>query len=117
MDICSVRAQLLGSLVSLLLLAGCPYYPPPGATVVMTPASFERSFAAAAGAMHDEGLTITVQDAGSGTIVGGLDGSTVTATVRRQADGSVVVQFNSRDARDPALLERISSRYDRLMGR
>jgi hypothetical protein len=83
----------------------------------MTPASFDRSFAAAAGAMHDEGLTITVQDAGSGTIVGGLDGSTVTATVRRQADGSVVVQFNSGDARDPALLGRISSRYDRRMGR
>jgi hypothetical protein len=113
----SVCLLVMSSFVSLLLLTGCPYYPPPAATVVMTPASFDRSFAAAAGAMHDEGLTITVQDAGSGTIVGGLAGSTVTATVRRQADGSVVVQFNSRDARDPALLERISSRYDRLMGR
>lgn len=115
--VASLCLLFLSVFVSLLPLTGCPYYPPPGATVVMTPASFDRSFAAAAGAMHDEGLTITVQDRGSGTVVGGLDGSTVTASVRQQADGSVVVQFNSRDVRDPGLLDRISSRYDRLMGR
>jgi hypothetical protein len=115
--VASLCLLFLSAFVLLLPLTACPYYPPPGATVVMTPASFDRSFAAAAGAMHDEGLTITVQDRDSGTVVGGLGGSTVTASVRRQADGSVVVHFNSGDARDPALLERISSRYDRLMGR
>jgi hypothetical protein len=115
--IASICLLLISAFVSLLPLTGCPYYPPPVATVVMTPASFDRSFAAAAGAMHDEGLMITVQDPGSGTVVGRQDSSTVTASVRRQADGSVLVQFDSADARDPALLRRISSRYDRLMGR
>lgn len=102
---------------SLLTLTGCPYYAAPPGTVVMTPASFDRSFSAAAGAMRDEGLALTVQDPGTGNIAGGLDGSTVTASVRQQADGSVVVQFNSGNARDPALLDRISRSYDRRMGR
>ncbi|MFC0401089.1 hypothetical protein [Paraburkholderia rhizosphaerae] len=82
----------------------------------MTPASFDRSFSAASGAMADQGLTITVRDPASGTIVGELRGSTVTANVSRQADGSVVVQFNS-SSRDSTLLERISRSYDRRMGR
>ncbi|EIM94280.1 MULTISPECIES: hypothetical protein [Paraburkholderia] len=67
--------------------------------------------------MHDEGLVITVQDPASGNVVGTFEGSTVTASVRQQADGSVVVQFNSVDARDPTLLNRISRSYDRRMGR
>jgi len=36
---------------------------------------------------------------------------------RQQPDGSVVVRFNSSDARDPTLLQRISQSYDRRMGR
>nr|WP_087733191.1 hypothetical protein [Paraburkholderia piptadeniae] len=107
----------MGAFGLLLPLAGCPYYAVPPGTVITTPASFDRSFAAASGAMRDEGLSITVQDPASGTIAGGLDGATVTASVRQQADGSVVVQFNSRDARDPSLLDRISRSYDRRMGR
>lgn len=102
---------------SLLPLAGCPYYAVPAGTVITTPASFDRSFAAASGAMRDEGLSITVQAPASGTIVGGLDGGVVTASVRQQADGSVVVQFDSKNARDPALLDRVSRSYDRRMGR
>nr|WP_224011339.1 hypothetical protein [Paraburkholderia tropica] len=110
--------MLAGVCAGLLSLAGCPYYyaPPPG-TVVMQPASFDRSFSAAAGAMRDEGLTMTVQDPGTGAIAGTIDGSTVTANVRQQGDGSVIVQFNSADARDPSLLGRISRSYDRRMGR
>ncbi|NLP63791.1 hypothetical protein [Paraburkholderia sacchari] len=102
----------------LLPLAGCPYYyaPPPG-TVVMQPASFDRSFAAAAGAMSDEGVAITVQDPGTGAIAGTAAGGTVTANVRQQADGSVMVQFNSGTAQDPTLLGRINRSYDRRMGR
>jgi hypothetical protein len=84
---------------------------------VFRAADFDRSFAAASGAMRAEGLSITVQDPASGMIVGGLDGATVTASVRQQADGSVVVQFNSKDARDPSLLDRISRSYDRRMRR
>jgi hypothetical protein len=83
----------------------------------MTPASFDRSFAAASGAMGDEGLAITAHDPARGTIVGELNGSTVTASVRQQTDGSVVVQFSSANAGDPTLLNRISRSYDRRMGR
>ena len=114
----TVKCALLISICACLLpLAGCPYYAVPAGTVVTTPASFDRSFAAASGAMHDEGLVITVQDPASGNVVGTFEGSTVTASVRQQADGSVVVQFNSVDARDPTLLNRISRSYDRRMGR
>ncbi|WP_342773478.1 hypothetical protein [Paraburkholderia dinghuensis] len=67
--------------------------------------------------MSDEGLAISVQDPASGTVVGNLNGATVTATVRQQADGSVVVQFHSPNAGDPTLLSRISQSYDRRMGR
>lgn len=111
------RFMLAGVCAGLLPLAGCPYYAPPPATVVMTPASFDRSFSAAAGAMRDEGVAITVQDPGTGAIAGTVGGSTVTANVRQQSDGSVIVRFNSGDARDPSLLERISRSYDRRMGR
>jgi hypothetical protein len=101
---------------ALLALSACPYYVPAG-TVVMKPASYDRSFAAAAGAMGDQGLAITVQDPAGGTIVGRLDTTTVTASVRQQADGSVQVRFDSSDTRDPTLLQHVSSSYDRRMGR
>ncbi|SAL50330.1 hypothetical protein [Caballeronia humi] len=102
----------------LIVLSACAYYPVPAAgTVVMTPASYDRSFSAAAGAMRDEGLTLTVQDPASGNIAGQLGNSTVTANVRQQSDGSVRVQFDARDAQDPTLLDRISRSYDRRMGR
>jgi hypothetical protein len=110
------RLIVLITFAALLPLTGCPYYVPAG-TVVTTPASFDRSFSAAAGAMSDEGLAITVQDPASGTVIGNLNDTTVTAGVRQQPDGSVVVKFNSADARDPTLLQRISHSYDRRMGR
>jgi len=111
------RRFVLFSVCMLVLpLTGCPYYAPPPGTVVTVPASFDRSFSAAAGAMRDEGLVISIQDPGTGTVVGELDGSTVTASVRQQPDGSVVVQFNS-PTRNPTLLDRISRGYDRRMGR
>ena len=100
---------------SALVLSGC-YYPPP-AYPVQVPASFDRSFAAASGAMRDQGLAVNVEDRGSGTIVGTLGGATVTASVRQQADGSVRVQFDANGPRDPALIDRISRSYDGRMGR
>ncbi|MCP3710416.1 hypothetical protein M3I54_26185 [Paraburkholderia sp. CNPSo 3274] len=111
------RLVLAGVCACLLPLAGCPYYAVPAGTVVMTPASYDRSFAAAAGAMRDEGLAITVQDPGTGTIAGTLDGGTMTANVQQQSDGSVVVKFDTADARDPTLIHRVVSSYDRRMGR
>jgi hypothetical protein len=50
------RLLLTGVIGSLLTLTGCPYYAVPPGTVMTTPASFDRSFAAASGAMRDEGL-------------------------------------------------------------
>ena len=42
----------IGLWAFLLPLAGCPYYAAPPGPVVMTPASYDRSFSAASGAMH-----------------------------------------------------------------
>ena len=100
---------------AVLALSGCYYVPP--AYPVQVPASFDRSFAAASGAMRDQGLAVNVEDRGSGTIVGTLGGATVTASVRQQADGSVRVQFDANGPRDPALIDRISRSYDGRMGR
>jgi hypothetical protein len=50
-------------------------------------------------------------------IIGSAGSATVSASVRRQADGSVRVQFDATGARDPALIERISHSYDARMGR
>ncbi|MDM0106965.1 hypothetical protein QTH97_18610 [Variovorax sp. J22R24] len=104
---------LAGAVV--LGLAGCAYYgyPVPGAM----PASFDRSFAAAAGAMRDQGLQVSVEDRSSGTVVGRAGQGTVTASVRQQADGSVRVQFDATGPRDPGLIDRVSRSYDARMGR
>jgi len=100
------------------VLPACTYYVPATPTVVPgAPASFDRSFAAASGAMRDQGLTVTSEDRNTGTIVGKLEGGTVTASVRQQADGSVRVQFDASGMRDPGVIDRVSRSYDRRMGR
>jgi hypothetical protein len=101
-----------------LCLAGCyyPYYQPVPVGAAM-PASFDRSFDAAAGAMQDQGLALSVQDRASGTVVGRAGQASVTATIRRQADGSVRVQFDAAGPRDPELINRVSRSYDARMGR
>lgn len=97
------------------VVSGCTYYGYPAGTA---PASYDRSFAAAADAMTDQGVAIQSQDRASGMILGQRSGTAVSANVRQQADGSVRVQFNANnDPRDPGLLERISQSYDRRMGR
>ena len=115
----------LASCATVLALSGCAYYVAPDGTVVpagfqpaaTAPASFDRSFAAAAGAMRDEGLTVTVEDRAAGNVVGTRDGSTVTASLRQQSDGSLRVQFDSRAVSDPDLISRVSRSYERRMGR
>jgi len=101
-------------LAAALALSGCVYVP---AYPAAAPASFDRSFSAAAGAMQDQGLTIRSEDRASGMIIGTLDAATVSTSVRRQADGSVRVQFDATGPRDPALIDRISRAYDNRMGR
>jgi hypothetical protein len=101
-----------------LALSGC-YVVPYGYTPVTTgaPANYDRSFSAAAGAMRDEGVAISLEDPGRGVVVGSLNNATVTANVSRQADGSVRVQFDTKNASDATLSDRISRSYDRRMGR
>jgi hypothetical protein len=69
--------------------------------------------------MLEQGVRITQEDRSTGTLRGDRNGIAVVALVRTQADGSVRVQFNTVGATsvDPQLIERISSSYDRLMGR
>lgn len=103
-------------------LAGCTYYgPAPYGTPypVSTPASFDRSWDAALGAMADNGVAVTTQDRAAGTIAGRRGGIDVVTNLRQQADGSVRVEFNSRGnvAEDPKLIERVSASYERRMGR
>jgi len=101
-----------------LSLTACTYYavPAPVAYPVSTPASFDRSFAAATDAMRDQGLTITTQDRANGIVIGSAGSATVTANVRQQPDGSVRVQFDAKGA-DPSLIDRVSRSYDGRMGR
>ncbi len=103
----------------MVALSGCAYYvPAPGTTVVPgAPASFDRSFDAAAGAIRDQGLTISAEDRSAGRVVGKLGNGTVTAHVRQQADGSVRVQFDAAGMQDPTVIDRVSRGYDRRMGR
>ena len=109
-----LRVAALGAA---LVASGC-YYPPPAYPVpVAAPDSFDRSFSAAAGAMREQGLAIGTEDRAAGMIVGSAGSATVSASVRRQADGSVRVQFDATGARDPALIERISSSYDARIDR
>ena len=115
----AARIALAAAFIGVLATPACTYYVPPPTTTVVpgAPASFDRSFAAASGAMRDQGLTITTEDRNSGMIVGKLDSGTVTANVRQQADGSVRVQFDASGVRDSGLMDRVSRSYDRRMGR
>jgi hypothetical protein len=116
----TTRSVLVAATAGMAIaLSGCTYYvPAPSTTVVPgAPASFDRSFDAAAGAMRDQGLTISAEDRNAGRVVGKLGNGTVTAQVRQQADGSVRVQFDAAGMQDPAVIDRVSRGYDRRMGR
>ncbi|MBP0637783.1 penicillin-binding protein [Cupriavidus sp. AcVe19-6a] len=112
-----MRLSLLAS-CGILALSACTLTPDgTGAFTVMTPASFDRTFTAAAGAMRDQGLAISVEDPVSGIVVGNLESSSVIAGVDQLADGHVRVTFDSTGVNDPALMARISSSYNHRMGR
>lgn len=112
-----VRALAL-SLVA-LAPAGCVVAPYPVDAGYSVPASFDRSWEAASGALLDSGLTITRQDRASGTVVGSRGNTDVIAQVRQQADGSVRVEFTTRRAsnEDPGLIARVTAAYQQRMGR
>jgi len=85
-----------------------------------TPASkFDRSYAAAIGALEDQGVRITFEDRSAGVVQRSRNGIEVSANVRTQADGSVRVAFNTSGAtaKDPELIDRVTQSYNRLMSR
>jgi hypothetical protein len=113
----------LTSLTLVLVLAGlggCVAYTPVPVTAPQPSPQqrFDRSWAAAAGAMTDQGVTITSQDRGAGVIRGARAGVPVTATVQTQADGNVQVSFETVGAaeKDPGLTQRLRESYLRRMG-
>ena len=108
-------------LAAAFLLNGC-YYPQPVPVAMPGPTlgeRFDRSWNAAAGAMADQGVTITSQDRGAGVISGTRGAITIVATLQTLPDGSIQVKFNTRSATDtdPGLIHRVSDSYDRRMGR
>jgi len=111
---------LLAAALCTSLLSGCTYYEvSPGVYATSPTNTFDRSWAAARNAMLEEGVRINQEDRSTGTLRGDRNGIQVVANVRSQADGSVRVEFRTLGATtvDPQLIERISSSYDRQMGR
>jgi hypothetical protein len=106
--------------VALATLSGCVAYTPvPVAAPQPSPQQrFDRAFAAAAGAMADQGVTVTAQDRAAGVIRGARAGVPVTASVQTQADGNVQVSFETVGAaeKDPGLTQRLRDSYLRRMG-
>ena len=116
----NLKLRRLVVVAALLSLGACVVYEPiPVSSQPTLQQRFDRSWAAAAGAMSDQGLTITSQDRGSGVIQGERGGTTVTATLQTLADGRIQVTFNSKgaDSTAPGLVQRVSDSYDRRMGR
>ncbi len=102
------------------LISSCTYHQPAPKVYVTKPvSSFDSSWAAAVGALEDQGVRIAAKDRSSGIVRGSRNGIDVTANVRTQADGSVRVEFNTSGAtaNDSELINRITQSYNRRMGR
>ena len=117
-DAAMKRAIFCAGLAVAALLGGCVVYEPVP-TGYSRPASFDRSWNAAVGAMREQGVAITQEDRAAGIVRGTRGGINVTGSVRPQADGSVRVQFDTSGATasDPTLIDRITSSYQAYMGR
>lgn len=99
-------------------VASCTYYQ----TVPAAPSgpnAFDRSWSAALGAADDVGVSVSSADRTSGVIRGTTAADDVTIRVFTQADGRVRVEFNVKgvSGSDTVLAERLSSAYNRRMGR
>jgi len=112
-------ALLLAAAVACATITGCYYYGPgPGYYTYTYPATYDRAWSAALGALQDAGVQTTRVDQGAGVARGTVNGVDVTVSVDRQADGSTRVQFDARPSdRDPTLAQRFSQAYERRMGR
>lgn len=103
-----------------LMLQGC-YYPPaytPVPTSTSPAQRFDASWQAARGAASDEGVRITSEDRGSGTLRGDKGPYGVLITVATQADGSIHVAFtvSGSPPESENLKNRLTSDYQRRMG-
>ena len=101
--------------VAAMPLAACVVYEP---VPVQAPSTYDRAWAAAIGAMQDQGVAINDQDRAAGVLRGARGPTGVTAVVRTRPDGRVQVEFNTTGtSSDPGLVERIGESYNRRMGR
>ena len=111
--------------VALLMLVvvsvgGCVVYDTYPYSQPTTQQRFDRSWAAASGAMADQGINVTSQDRGSGVIRGTSGTTLVTASVTTLADGSIQVKFDSTapsGGDSSGLSQRLYQSYERRMGR
>jgi hypothetical protein len=62
----------------------------------MQQSRFDQSWAAASGAIYDQGLTITMQDRSTGVIRGERGDTSVTATLEDAAGRCVQVKFSGK---------------------
>ena len=100
------------------MIAGCTYYyPAPAAPSGQS--VFDRAWSAALGAADDVGVSVYSADRTSGIIHGTTPSDDVTIRVFTQADGRVRIEFNVKgpNGTDTALADRLSTAYDRRMGR
>ena len=114
----TMRALVVLGLAVGALLGGCVVYEPVPVGYGQ-PSSFDRSWNAAVAAMREQGVSITQEDRGAGIVRGTRGGINVSGIVRRQADGTVRVQFDTSGATgsDPTLIDRITRSYQAYMGR
>jgi hypothetical protein len=115
-----MNLRIVALALTVALLGGCTYYQvAPGVYSGSPVSSFDRSWGAARAAFADQGIPITREDRAAGIMSGARDGITVIASIRTQADGSVRVEFNTSGStsRDPDLINRVTSAYNRNMGR
>ena len=116
----NLKLRWLVAVSALVSLSACVVYGPvPVSSQPTLQQRFDQSWAAAAGAISDQGFTIVSQDRGAGVIRGERGGITVTATLETLADGRIQVAFNAKGVSGPdaALVQRVSDSYDRRMGR
>jgi len=100
------------------LTTGCTYYQTVPATP-SGPSTFDRSWNAALAAADDVGVAVYSADRTSGVIRGNRGDADVTMRVFTQADGRVRVEINVKgpSGTDSVLGDRLSTAYDRNMGR
>jgi hypothetical protein len=67
--------------------------------------------------MQDEGVQLTLAERTTGRIQGRAGEISVNTHVFTQADGRVRIEFNAAGPGHEALVGRISSAYERRMGR